>query len=104
MVTTEINSFREVILFEMQRSKKTILTFSEIWNTCETTKLPKERSSINFIRRMLCTIDMLDAEGIAIRHMAQGGQKISHIALTNAGAAILKNTIFTNQQAMGVHA
>jgi hypothetical protein len=104
MKQVPINSFSEVILFEMQRNNKTYLDFSEIWRICERSKVHKHnvrKFAKPFVREMMQEIRTLAIAGMINTHTKDGGERIYRITLTKSGIEFLECTIFTNQQMMG---
>lgn len=104
MTQIKIESFREVILYELQRSGKTLFEFSEIWRACEKSKVHSyntQKFAKPFARDMMGAIRQLSEDGLIAIHTKDGGDRIHRITLTKAGSGFLAGTIFTHQQMMG---
>ena len=116
MTQVEIKSFAEVILFEMQRSGKKVLSFSELWAVCSKASAnisgvdPQTGSPVKydpdkwakpFVRDLIGALKTLEMGEIISLHTKDSGTKINSITLTAHGAEYLKEIIFTHQQRMG---
>jgi len=116
MIQREITSFDDVIMFEMQRTGKTLFTFNEIWQVCARasahlkpiglhTGLPfkydPDKWRKAFARDMIAQIRLLEKMGLINIFTKDNGERIERITLTNDGRDFLSEIIFMNQQRMG---
>lgn len=112
MNIVEIKSFQDVVLFEMQRSGKELLVFSDIWKLClhaapympiedGVQPVEPERFAKPFVRAILSDLGALSEPAVILIHSKDGGSKVSHITLTPHGRTVLAGTIFTHQDRMG---
>jgi hypothetical protein len=117
MTQIEIKTFMEVVLFEMQRPGKNILSFSELWAVCakassnivgadphtgQPIKYNPDKWAKPFVRDLLGALKTLEMGEIISIHTKDGGTKINRITLTAHGAEYLKDIVFTHQQRMGL--
>ncbi len=105
MIIKEIQSFDEVMLFEMQRNKLESLSFSQAWNICRRAMpyLPaygwNETTNRQFACELLCAIENLENSGFA--EVDRRGTKILNLKLNERGIKLLSTIIFKNQERMG---
>jgi lysyl-tRNA synthetase class II len=107
MVITEIRSFDEVLLCEMQHNKMRSMSFSQAWRLCERAMpyLPaygcsniKSVSKREFVSKLLSTINNLENNGRVTVDRRYG--KVLFFTLTESGDRLLSQTIFKNQERM----
>lgn len=107
MFITEIRSFDEVLLFEMQRNKMRSMSFSHAWQLCERAMpfLPaygcndiKSVSKREFVSKLLSAINNLENNGRAAVDRRYG--RVLFFTLTESGMRLLSQTIFKNQERM----
>lgn len=114
MNTIEIQSFRDVIMFELQRryneDRSTILLFSNIWTVCSNAGdnialgFDPEKDRKVFAREIFRSIDFLIDCHYLRKATKDSGEKILHVALTSEGIEFLSKTIYTGQQKLRRHA
>ena len=99
----EIDSFRRVIMREMQRTGKTTLTFASTWKVCADSarNLPDpidpEKDKQKFSARLFDELRMLGNHGFVAVHFKPGNNQVSHITLMSKGERVLKTTTYTHQ-------
>lgn len=106
MMTVEIKSFSEAILFHMQREKQGTLNFGEIWRLCARsefgTRFEPDRFAKPFVAAIRRSLDDLEGRSLITVITKDSGEKVRHIALTRLGQDLLGETVFSHQQRMGV--
>jgi hypothetical protein len=110
MTVREIKLFNDVILFEMQRNKLTMLTFSQAWNICwrAMPNLPAytglKTTKRQFASELLGYIEDLESNCYisVVRRGIGRFQKILEFELKTIGQEKLSKIIFTKQERMGI--
>jgi hypothetical protein len=103
----DIRTFEEVVLFELQRTKKNSLRFADIWSLCEAAAphLPEPIDPKNekkkFISQILLALNNLKNRGTIELHTKESGAKISHLTLTRESMVMIASMNFVNQDRMG---
>jgi len=102
----EIKTFREAIMYEMQRSQRTTLTFGTIWSICGKVSInliPPCDPQINkkeFIQRLMDDVRWLGNHQYVRVQYVPFSNRVNFITLMSKGEKYLKESIFTHQDRM----
>lgn len=108
MTFQPINTFTDVILYELQESKDkftTSKTFSQLWTACSNAAehLPEKLDPSDkqtFAKKLIQTIIQLETDGMIIVTRNNGKQIVS-AKFTKDGKEKMDHTVFTFQQRLG---
>lgn len=101
MITVEIRHFLQVISYTLQQSESGIVSFHELWQACDRAAIsfnvPGSAEPKAFVRLLLRSLNDLEDDGILVIHTKSGGERVSHVTLTDYGRSNLNDTIFSHQ-------
>ena len=98
----EIKTFQDVVLVEMQREKKKMLSFHDIYEVCADAArcLPEpvhpDRQKDLFMQRLFEDLRHLAKHHFIFMYFKDGSNQLTHITLGEKGEKYLKNVMFTH--------